>query len=91
MKTYDISIPIRPDMPVWPGDPAFQRQFPKVSINVTDYVDEMWEATGRHRRNDVEKRKRYALQGQDFDPEKPREKYEEHFWSIIHHSAELLK
>ena len=22
MKTYDISIPITPDMPVWPGDPA---------------------------------------------------------------------
>jgi arylformamidase len=22
MKTYDISVPITPDMPVWPGDPA---------------------------------------------------------------------
>ena len=26
MKTYDISVPIRPDMPVWPGDPAVRMQ-----------------------------------------------------------------
>jgi len=26
MKTYDITIPIEPDMPVWPGDPAVSLQ-----------------------------------------------------------------
>ena len=26
MKTYDISLPITPDMPVWPGDPAVSVQ-----------------------------------------------------------------
>ena len=26
MKTYDISVPIRTDMPVWPGDPAVSMQ-----------------------------------------------------------------
>ena len=26
MKTYDISVPITPDMPVWPGDPAVSMQ-----------------------------------------------------------------
>ena len=26
MKTYDISIPITPEMPVWPGDPAVSMQ-----------------------------------------------------------------
>lgn len=26
MKTYDISIPITPDMPVWPGDPSVGMQ-----------------------------------------------------------------
>ena len=26
MKTYDISVPITPDMPVWPGDPAVVMQ-----------------------------------------------------------------
>jgi arylformamidase len=26
MKTYDISVPITPDMPVWPGDPSVAMQ-----------------------------------------------------------------
>ena len=26
MKTYDISVPITPDMPVWPGDPTVSMQ-----------------------------------------------------------------
>ncbi len=41
MKTYDISIPITPDMPVWPGDPA-------VSVQRVGKIEEGDEANITH-------------------------------------------
>jgi arylformamidase len=47
MKTYDISVPITPDMPVWPGDPK-----PKIeqvgSIEAGDEANVSHMAMGAH-------------------------------------------
>lgn len=49
-KIYDISIPLRAGMPVWPGDPGFKRtlfaSFEKVGYNVSMIM--MGSHTGTH-------------------------------------------
>ena len=44
------------------SEPSFRRFFEptRISVDVTDYVDKMFEASGFHRHNDYEKRKRRA-------------------------------
>jgi LmbE family N-acetylglucosaminyl deacetylase len=66
------------------SEPSFSRFFEpvKVSVDVTDYVDTMFKASEFHARNDYEKRKRIALQGQGFDPQKRQPKYYEHFFVV---------
>ena len=66
------------------SEPSFRRFFEptRISVDVTDYVDKMFEASGFHRHNDYENRKRRALQGQGFDPERRRPCYFEHFFVV---------